>query len=709
MDEPEVDLRGAMGVLRRQLRTIVVTLILGLGIAGAALFVLKPAYTATALVLVDPSNKDLLNPDQQLSNLSSDSARVDSEVELVASESALLTTIKELNLVEDPEFGVSIGLQDRLLALLRIAEPKLPTGDAALQKIVTKLRNAVTVQRRGLTYLIAVQARSASPELAAKIVNAITDAYIREQLDFKVQAMQASRDAIKARLADAAAAVSKSEESFDSFISSNLDAISSQTGASDLLALRQRLDTATQTRQQDLTTLQLAETSLASQDWAGVANTLKSQALKKLEGDRANLERMLSGLAANDANAVDLKSQLASLDQQLSRVATGEVTTLRQQVATSQSQVSDLRNQLRNSVLQADLPAEMLTSLYALQQSAENARTQYQTLLSRGNTLDTQAFLQVPDSRVVAQGLPPSEPSFPEPRLILILAAVGSLVIGVGLAFLVENYIGGFTSTGQLEAVLGAQTAVPVPRQRQSGKKSIADQVVDAPLSGYSEAIRRVRLSVEQAIGRRQPSVEGGKRGAVVMVSSSVPGEGKTTLAVSLARAYALAGQATLLIDCDLRRPSIHRELGFEPMPELIEYLVSTDGKPPTGDLIRKDRSTAARVIVGARRSDMPTDQLVSGTTFAQLLDVARTNFDVIVLDTPPVGPVTDGLYVAAIADAIVFVVRYSMTPQREARAAMRAIVGAKQPETKVIEVLNQVKAPGRGYRTRYSDYYINT
>jgi succinoglycan biosynthesis transport protein ExoP len=709
MDEPEVDLRGAMGVLRRQLRTIVVTLILGLGIAGAALFVLKPVYTATALVLVDPSNKDLLNPDQQLSNLSSDSARVDSEVELVASESALLTTIKDLNLVDDPEFGTSIGLQDRILAFLRIAEPKLPTGDEALQKIVTKLRSAVSVQRRGLTYLIAVQARSADPEIAAKIVNAITGAYIREQLDFKVQATQASRDAIQARLADAAAAVSKSEESFDSFISSNLEAISAQTGATDLLALRQRLDTITQARQQDLSTLQLAETSLASQDWTGVASTLKSQALNKLETDRANLEKLLSGLAADDATAVDLKSQLTNLDQQLNRVATGEVTTLRQQVAASQSQLSDLRNQLRSSVLQADLPADMLTSLYALQQSSENARTQYQTLLSRGNTLDTQAFLQVPDSRVVAQGLPPSEPSFPEPRLILILAAVGSLVIGVGLAFLVENYIGGFTSTGQLEAVLGAHAAVPVPRQRQSGKKSIADQVVDAPLSIYAEAIRRVRLSVEQAIGPRRPSIAGRGRGAVVMVSSSVPGEGKTTLALSLARAYALAGQATLVIDCDLRRPSIHRELGIEPMPDLIEYLAASGEKPPIEDLIRKDRVTAAKVIVGARRSDMPTDQLVSGTTFLQLLDAARARFDVIVLDTPPVGPVTDGLYVAAMADAIVFAVRYSMTPQREARTAMRTIVGAKQPTTGVIQVLNQTRTPNRGYRARYSDYYAST
>jgi capsular exopolysaccharide synthesis family protein len=190
------------------------------------------------------------------------------------------------------------------------------------------------------------------------------------------------------------------------------------------------------------------------------------------------------------------------------------------------------------------------------------------------------------------------------------------------------------------------------------------------------------------------------------MVSSAVPGEGKTTLALSLARAYALAGQSTLLIDCDLRRPSVHRELGFEPMPELIEYLAATGEKHPIEDLVRKDRNSAAKIIVGSRRSDMPTDQLVSGASFVQLLGAARARFDVIILDTPPVGPVTDGLYVASRADAIVFVVRYSQTPQREVRAAMRALLGAKRPATEIIPVLNQKRTRESGYRGQYSDYY---
>ncbi len=711
MGEHEFDLRGTLGLLRRQLRLILVMLAVGLAAAGLAVFVLKPVYTASALVMVDPSRKNLLDPETQAGTTSSESARVDSEVELVRSETTLLSAVQTLDLVNDPEFGVSLGLRDRLLAFLRIADPRLPTGEEALQSIVDRLRDAVSVQRRGLTFLISIQARSSSPETAARLANAIAEAYIREQLEFKVQATLASRDIIQGRIADASTAVARSEDAFDQFIDGNIRTITAETGRTDLLSLQQRLQELNQSRNTGMATVLSAETSLASRDWQSIAQSLQSDALAALERDKRALEQSLLDTVEGSQAAIDLRARLDAIDDQLEETATAELTSLRSSVSAAQSEATDLRAQLRSSVLSASLPAETLTSIYELQQSAELARVQYQTLLARANDLDAQAYLQVADSRIVSQATRPISPSFPNPPLILALAGFASLALGIGLAVLVENYVGGFTSEEQLQSVLRVRQAVSVPRQKEPGAGSVADAVANSPLSAYAEAVRRIRVGVDLAARRRparddaEPGSEKG-RGMVVMVTSAAPAEGKSTLALSLARAYALAGKSTLLVDCDLRKPSIHRQLGVEPSTGLLDYLISHGRSTSPSEVVVEDKLSGAHVVVGSRRSDVATDQLVSGATFERLIAAAVEGFEIVVLDTPPIGPVVDGVYLAPLADVVVFVVRWAGTSQQDARAAISAVSDAKKDDTEVIAVLNQQAGSHAAYRGKYAGYY---
>lgn len=705
-NEREFDIRSVIGLLRRQLRLILVTLVLGLVVASAALFVLKPVYTALTLIMVDPSRKDLLDPEAQLSGSGSDSARVDSEVELIKAEPTLVSAIEALNLLEDPEFGVALGIRDRILSFFHLAQPSLPTGDAALKQVVRKLSDALTVQRRGLTYLIAIQAHADKPQTAARIANAVAEAYIRDQLASKVETTLASRNIIQGRITEASAAVARSEEAFDTFIAENLETIASQTGRSDLLELRSQLREASSRRTEAARLSELVTRDLAAADWQGIADSLSSQTLAALENNRSALEAMLTSSEAGSPQAADLKAQLAELEAQLRTTATAEVSTLQKSVADAQTETTNLRNQLRDGVLQADLPGDVLTSLYALQQNADNARSQYQTLLARANTLDAQAALQVADSRIVAEALPPDAPSFPNPRLILSLAALASLALGIGLAFLVENVVGGFTSEGQVESVLRVRVASVVPRQKGAGTAgAIAQGIVDAPLSTYAEALRRTRLGVDQA-ARRTRATEGERSGGiVVMVASAEPGEGKTTLALSLARAYALGGLSTLLIDCDLRKPSVHRQLGVELAPTLAEYLAA-DNPPKFDALTVGDSATNARVILGSRRTAGATDGLVSGGAFSRLISEARKAFDVVVLDSPPIGPVVDGVYLAPLADTIIFVVQFAATSQWDARSAVKALSDAKRPASEIVAVLNQQPMSKSSYRSRYAGYY---
>jgi capsular exopolysaccharide synthesis family protein len=711
MNDQGFDLRSILGLLRRQARLIAITVLAVLVVATAAVFTMKPIYTASTLVLVDPSRKDLLDPNAQLGGGSGESARVDSEVELAKSEATLLQTIEDENLIDDSEFGVRLGWRDSVLGFFRIAEPKLPTGDEALQSVMAKLRESVTVQRRGLTFMLAIQARSPDPATAARIANAVAAAYIKVQLDAKIRSTLASRDIIQSRIAGASTAVSQSEGAFDKFIEDNIDKITAETGRTDLAGLRTQLKEIGANRARDAAMADLVQRSLEQRDWAAVSANLGSQAVTALAAQRAALVNSLADTVADSQQSIDLRAEVAKLDTQLESSTTEELTTMRQRVATYQSQATDVRTQLRTNILSTDLPPEVLTNIYELQQNAEIARTQYQTLLSRLRELEAQAYLQVADSRVVSQTLPPSEPSFPNPRQILTLAGLAALGLGIGLAFLRENFVGGFTSEAQLHSFLRAPVISAVPRQKEvrsgAGEGGIGEYMVSSPLSIFAESVRRIRVGIDQALQRGQagrPASEDG--GIVIMVTSASPSEGKSTLALSITRAYALAGHKTLLIDCDMRKPSIHRQLNLEPSSGLLEYLTHAVQEDALPSIMTVDDESGAQVVLGARRSDIATDSLLSSTTFARLISAARTTFDIVVLDTPPVGPVVDGLYLAKHADSIVFVVRWASTSQHDVRHAVSLLQGAKKPEAEILSVLNQQEISKSAYSGKYAGYY---
>jgi capsular exopolysaccharide synthesis family protein len=707
-----IDLKAVLGLLQRRFWLVALVMALVLGVAGIVLLTLKPVYTATALVLVDPSKKNLMDPESQLSGSSSDSLRVDSEVELVKSETTLLSVTDQLDLVSDPEFGLSLGLKDMILAFLRLGEPTLPTGEEAVQAVIDKLRQSVGAQRKGLTYLIAVNAKSGRPEFAAALANAVADTYILQQLNAKVESIRASGRVVDGRIAEANAAVAQSEEAFDSFVEQNLDRISAATGRSDLAGVREELQKLNSSRTEAQLVADLAQQSLASRDWSKLADSVKDEAIRRLETERRKLLESLSTAAEGAKPYVDLQASLNSVEAELNTAGEGAVTALKKQVAETQARATEMRADLRKTILQGDLPSDILTSIYAMQQNSEIARSQYQTLLTRQTELSNQEYLQLPDARVVSPATPPSKPSFPTPSIILFAAAAAGLGLGIALALLVENFVGGFTSEAQAETLLRTPIVSVIPRyrtQRRGGTESLsaADALVVSPLSVYSEAIRRIRIGIDQAIRRARAGGAGGRGpGVVVMVSSAAPSEGKSTVSLSLARAYALSGQTTLLIDCDLRKPSVHRQIGLDPSNGLLDFLSNAGDDFDIKKIMTIDKGSGAQVVLGSRRSDIPTDQLIAGKTFARLITAARKNFDVVVLDTPPVGPVVDGLYLKSFADAIVFVVKWSATPQQEVRAAVTSLDEAKGSDVPLVAVLNMENTSRIAYRGRYGGYY---
>jgi succinoglycan biosynthesis transport protein ExoP len=713
--DAEIDLRGILGLIRRQLWLIFSTIATILVLTIIFTYSLTPRYTAESLVFVDTSTKNLLNSGSAAANPNADNFRVESEVAILKSDSVLLNVVRDNNLVADSEFGIKVSLKDKVLSWLRIPLPAPPTGDEALAKVLNSFKSAVNVSREGLTYLITVGVVSTDPVKASKLANSLSELYIKEQINAKVTATLTNRDTIQKQVEAADAAIVTNENNFDSYITDNIDRLEKQSNASGLTSLKAELQKINNDRVAQLGRINTLQASLQSQDFSTLVSQLGSQALAELQSQRENLAKRIASITANTAEAINLRAELAKVDTSLANTATQEVNNLQQTVASYQQQADDVRQKIRASVLQSNLPPEVLAKIFSMQKSSEIVREQYQTLVSRQQELDSQASLQLPDSRVVSAALVPTSPSFPNNKIILGLSLLVAIGLGIGLAVLREYFIGGFVSENQIEAVLKVPLSAIAPRQATGDEhhklanptSSLADLMVTAPLSLFSESVRRLRLTLDQQERKHTlPKSRDTDEGAIIMVSSALPNEGKSTMALSLARAYALTGKRTLLIDCDLRKPSVNKQLNLEPNHDFIDYLRQDRNSATLTSLIMRDPLSNLTVLLGGRRSDIATDELVMSEKMGRILSSARKHFDYVILDTPPVEPVVDGLYLARHADMIVFVIKWASTPQSSAKRAVAALKENKNPDAGIVTLLNQQDRAKMSGNYSYSGYY---
>jgi capsular exopolysaccharide synthesis family protein len=708
MDQ-EIDLKSIFGLLRRQFWLIVSVMFFTISIAAGALYTLTPKYTATTKLLVDLSNKDLLQPDQRSNvSLSDANSRVESEVSILKSDNVYLEVIKREALLADAEFGVRPARFDWLKSYLNMQSSAPKSGEELLGATLDRFQDNVSVNREGLTYIIGVSVTSTDPAKAARLANAIGSAYIDLQLQSKISRTLSSRNSIEAQLNQANASLIESERGFDSYLTQNLDRIEKESASPKIAQLRSELERLKIERDKLSGVARLVELGVTANDVGALTANLQADAIRELEKRQAELNKALAAVGEGSDRAVNLRAELQKVQENIIVQAGQELTKLRQTVATYDDRSDAVRNEMRTAMLQSNLPPEILTQIYSLQQSSEIARTQYQNLLQRMRELDTQAQLQVADARVVNSASQPTTASFPDKQMSLLVAMVLALALGGAAAVLRELFVGGFTSEEQVEQVLRSPLATTVPRQTSSNssiKFGVADLVVSAPLSIFSESIRRLRVLVEKR--KIATSATNGERnGLVIMVTSTEPNEGKSTTALALARTLARSGRKTLIIDCDLRKPSLSKLTGTSATPWLTQILRGQELPPTVSKQALPDPMTDLSMIFGTRVTDVATDDLLMGEKFSQILNTAKRHFDYIVIDTPPIAAVVDALYLARYSDLVVFVVKWASTSQSLARKALMSLKAQGAVGTEYAIVLNQKERQTSGKYNQYAPYY---
>jgi polysaccharide biosynthesis transport protein len=272
------------------------------------------------------------------------------------------------------------------------------------------------------------------------------------------------------------------------------------------------------------------------------------------------------------------------------------------------------------------------------------------------------------------------------------------------LAIVLDRFDRGIRSSRQIESKLGLSTLSLVPRLDKLKKNQKPYQyLMEKPLSAYAETLRGVYMAVKLSNVDREPKV--------VLVTSSLPQEGKTTFAVSLATFVARSHKRVLVIDLDLRHPSVHRELGWQVSGGLVEYMA---GERTLEEVIHHDLETGLHFLPIKGQTTNPTD-LLDSQKMRLLIESLRDSYDYIVLDSAPLASVTDTRVAALLADKLIFCIRWGQSMIGAAEESIQALREVNvEPAGAVLTMVDMKRHAQYGYGdigqyyTQSQKYYVN-
>jgi len=675
-------------ILRRRLGLILFITLTGMAVAVLVIVRITPVYQATATVVVMPPDQRIV-PELSTTIISPTyETDIETKVEMLRSRKLMIRAAGTMHLENDPEFASTSnrgsGLGRRILhwfvpppsTAAAPADRAAQIASVQNETVVDRLIDAVDVTRVGRSSTITLTASSSDPEKAALIANRIVQTYLKAQIkDSREEREDAIHD-LSQRVTDARSAVQQADaavaiyrKSHGLLSSSPEKAAAAQVMQRDAMLAQSRSEAAFNTRR-----------ALSSAATSGLLAALHQQEAAV----SARLTELTSFYGPGYPEVAKLRAQLESLQPLMAQ----ERARLRAEQATEaaasrarQSVVSAGIGQVLNQGLDAGTTA---VPLLALERTALGANTAYMALLNTLNTRIGTPADEDPDIAIVSRASVPTLPSEPIPQRALAVALLASLALGVLIAFVVETLDTTIRTADQVRRLLGIPTFAMVPELTgaQDGGPMHAT-ISKRPRSRFTEAVRNVLIELEAVkTGRNQ----------VVLITSPLDGEGKNTIATSLAAAASAIGRRAVVVDFDLRHPAAEPDTAVPGHGGVVAYL---SGSARMDELpVPAAESRFEMIDVGS----VPVDPgaLIASPRLPVMIDQLRARYDLVILNAPPILPVRDAKTLADLSDATILVLRWGRSRPEAARVAMdvfeRPIAGA------VINRVNYARHAGRRY-----------
>jgi succinoglycan biosynthesis transport protein ExoP len=695
------DPRSLWMLLRWRASLIALCTLLAVVASVVALFALPPKYKATTIVLVDPRQPRVTQTEAVLSGIGSDAAAVESQVELIESSALARRLIARLKLDQDPEFATSSLLEHVMGGVLAMFGGKAGDADQEMSRLVSKFQKGLSVRRRGLTYVLEISYVAATPAKAARLSDAVADAYLDDQRVAKAEITTRASTWLVDRIEAMRSRVRASEEAVAAYKSANNIVDVTQGNR---LVSRQVEDITQQLALQRSRTAdararleRIQQGANQASDPAALSESLQSQVIANLRTqytEAARVEAEYSALyGSRYPGLVAVRAQLADIRKQIEAEIGRILVAVRNEYQVAAAHEASLEATLGKLKEQSGQYNEANVKLQELEREAQANRALFEQFLNRAKETTEQQSLQIPDARVISPALIPLKPDRPPAVVLLLAAAVGGGVLGLGLVLALERMRRGFRTADEIESLLSLPTfgilasSDAVAKGRQAASRTSLPHGRTARLApGRSDDLVIAAEANLQAIRARLRQAQSVGCGESLIVLSALPGEGKTTFARNYAAACAQAGLKTLLIDADFHTRSATRAFGIAG----AGLRDVAQGDIQLFAAMRKEPRSGLHIL-GAGSEPQVRNQAddLDDKTLAAVLRDCEKQFDLVVIDSPAVLPTAGRVPMLKDADRALLVIEWERTDRQAVAEALELL----EPECGKIAgaVLNKV------------------
>jgi succinoglycan biosynthesis transport protein ExoP len=688
---------------------------------------MTPVYEASGTIEINKPDSSLNFQNSATFSLDYyDPTELETEIRILQSDLLAMQVIRELNLDRRPEFG---GGSAAPSSSLDLDPDPLQVDPGRASSMLGGFKGALRVNLSPNSRIIEIHYRSSDPQMAGNVVNTLMQTYVENNFKARFESTMQASDWLQKQLVDMQMKVETSEEALVKYQREHeiLGIDEKQNITTEKLdALNKELTSAESERMDKEAFYRLVQSgdpdaiassagSVEGQTGSGVQTA--TQLLETLKGKEAELKIQAADLSTQFGPSypklAQINNQLKEIDAQMQAEMKQIASKVRGQYMTALQRENMLHDALDKQKQEANKLNESAIQFNLLKRDSETYRLLYEGLLQKLKEAGVAAGLKSNNFRIVDTARPPTAPIEPNiPRNLMFSLALG-LATGVGLAFLLEGLDNTIRTTEQAQMIsglaplgmipLGSKSAREGPNPKRlviaSSKEAVELVTQVRPQSQMAESYRALRTSLLLSNLGSPPKV--------IMVTSALPQEGKTTTSINCAVVLAQKGVRVLLIDADLRRPSIHKTLGMGPRSGLSNVLTGSSTLEQT--ITRTPILPNLFVLTAGTPPPNPAELLAS-SHMSDVLTQLRGQYDHIVVDTPPSLSVTDAVVLSQRADAVILVIRSGQTTKQALRRSRDILA---RVNAKVVGVLlNAVDLSSPDYyyyyeyQGKYSQYY---
>lgn len=722
-------LSNAAWSLWRHKWVLLLCLLLVPAITWAGLKQLTPLYTASASVLYEPASynqtelQSILRPDTTTDEV------ISTQVQVIQGLHSAQRLVDRFDLDQNPEFnyslrpkstlsvitsGVTRGIKGGIAFLIRPVFPAAadsltadtshpPTAEEIHRSVVMAVQDAITAQAVRLSHVIAVSFTSKSRTLSADVANELANIYISDQLQLKFDAVRNANKWLETQAHELQQQVQANDNKIASYRNQQglTQGVAANLVTEEVSRLSENLSAARNEMAQAEGQVSAAHGRMGSSAQAAISPSVIALRAQR-DALSAQLQSLLAHLGPNHPTVVAMRQQLSVLSSEVN-AETGQVLAASDAaVRSARAKVAGLQEQLRDARERVATAGQAEIPLEAMTREADASRTLLQTVLDSIQRLAQQAAIETADGRVVSAALPPSEQSFPKTKILVPASVLLGLFVGFLLVYLLELTQSKFRSGHDIRTVLGLNCLAQIPQidGEKEGVSGMEEYLVQKPFSLGAEQVRSLRAALW--LGASRPKV--------VAIAAARPGEGKTTTSICLGRSASLAGERIIVVECDTRKPSFAKLMGISEKSGLLEFL---SGTAPLEDVIHTDKLTSFDYIPAGVAGRSNSHALFMSENMVMLLERLRKDYDLVVLDLPPVIALTDARIVASLAEATLLCVRWQTTPRKVAKHcyemlqdAQANVVGAALTRVNMRAHARSGHTDAEAYHSRYAPYY---